>query len=150
MYIAVRNVTETDIDALFEIRTSVTQNHLSRAQMTELGITSELLTNLINQHPCAWIAEVDGTAAAFSMVDIEAGEVFALFTRPEYEGFGLGRLLMSAAEKYLFTRHEKIWLITDGREGIRANGFYQHLGWSQVAAVDEIDVRYEKRRPSAV
>ncbi len=35
----VRVATVGDIEVLFEIRTSVVQNHLSREQMTELGIT---------------------------------------------------------------------------------------------------------------
>lgn len=37
-------------------------------------------------------------------------------------------------------------LITDGREEVRANGFYQRLGWSVAGRVDGDDVRYEKGR----
>jgi hypothetical protein len=39
--------------------------------------------------------------------------------------------------------------VTDGRQEIRANGFYQRLGWTVVDRVDARDVRYEKRRPLA-
>lgn len=41
---------------------------------------------------------------------------------------------------------DTLYLITDGRDSIRANGFYQRLGWSVVDRVDGDDVRYEKSR----
>jgi len=146
MSMELRIATPQDVETLFEIRTSVTQNHLSREQMAELGITTEVLTSILQAEPCAWIAHSDGNAAGFAMVDGEAGEVFALFVRPGYEGRGIGQALLALAEDYLFQRHQRIWLVTDGDPGIRANGFYQRLGWQQVGRVDERDVRYEKGR----
>lgn len=141
-----RQATTADIETLFDIRTSVIENHLSRQEMAELGITPAALAEAIDQAPCAWIAELDGVAAGFAMVDFEAGELFALFIRPHAEGHGLGRLLLNAAEAALFEQHASIWLITDGHENIRANGFYRRHGWALAGAVDARDVRYEKRR----
>lgn len=69
-----------------------------------------------------------------------------MFVQPGYEGLGLGRRLMAVAEAALFEQHERLFLITDGRDEIRANGFYQRLGWSMVARVEGDDVRYEKSR----
>nr|WP_256262183.1 hypothetical protein [Pseudomonas costantinii] len=43
---------------------------------------------------------------------------------------------------------DTLFLITNGRDEIRANGFYQRLGWSVVGRVDGDDVRYEKSRAS--
>lgn len=59
---------------------------------------------------------------------------------------GLAGELMALAEGYLFPHHERIWLVTDGYGDIRANGFYQRLGWEQVGRGDERDVRQEKGR----
>lgn len=146
MQILIRVATPDDIDTLFAIRTSVVQNHLSREQMTALGITPQVLADSIREAPCVWIAEVEGRPAAFSMVDRAAGEVFAMFVQPGYEGQGLGRRLMAVAEAALFEQHERLFLITDGRDEIRANGFYQRLGWSKVDRVEGDDVRYEKSR----
>lgn len=146
MQIVIRTATLDDIDTLFAIRTSVVQNHLSREQMTDLGITPLGLAQSIREATCVWIAEVEGKPAAFSMVDLEAGEVFAMFVLPAYEGRGLGRRLMAVAEAALFEHHDTLYLITDGRDSIRANGFYQRLGWSVVDRVDGDDVRYEKSR----
>lgn len=141
-----RPATTGDIEALFAIRTSVVQNHLSREQMAELGITPAVLADAIAAGACCWIAEVDGVPAGFAMIDLDEGELFALFIRPEFEGVGLGRMLLQAAEEALFQAHERIWLVTDGHEHIRANGFYQRHGWTLAGVVDERDVRYEKRR----
>lgn len=142
----IRLATTCDIEALFQIRTSVVQNHLSREQMLEMGITPSRLADAITAAPCAWVAEVDDTPVAFAMVDLEDACVFALFVTPAFEGQGLARQLMLEAEAALFARHPRIWLETDGRDTVRANGFYQRLGWAVVAQLDEGDVRYEKAR----
>jgi GNAT superfamily N-acetyltransferase len=144
----IRPATVADIDTLFVIRTSVRQNHLSREQMADLGITPQALAEAIEASPCAWVAEFDGKAGGFAMVDGESGEVFALFVRPEFEGCGLGALLLAAAEECLFREHASIWLVTDGGEDIRANAFYLGRGWQLAGRVDERDVRYEKVRPA--
>lgn len=142
----IRVATDEDVQSLFEIRTSVAQNHLSREQMAALGITPQVLVQAMGESECIWIAEIEGQALAFAMIDRETGELFALFVRPGHENRGLGRRLMAVAEAALFEQHERIFLITDGRESIRANGFYQRLGWVVVGQEDNDDVRYEKRR----
>ena len=143
MSVRTRMATVEDVESLFEIRTSVTQNHLSREQMDALGITPQVLRSAINEGPCVWIAEVDERPVAFSMIDRDEGEVFAMFVRPAFENRGLGRLLMAAAEAELFQAHERIFLVTDGRQEIRANGFYQRLGYQPVGEpYDEVGIAH--------
>lgn len=142
----IRVATQDDVESLFTLRTSVVQNHLSVEQMADLGITPQVLAESIRQAPCVWMAEVNGQPAAFSMIDLAAGEVFAMFVSPAYENLGLGRQLMAVAEAALFEHHETLFLITDGRDEIRANGFYQRLGWTVAGSVEGDDVRYEKSR----
>lgn len=146
MQVLIRTATPDDVDTLCAIRTSVVQNHLSLEQMAGLGITPQVLSDTLRAAPCGWIAEVDGQAAGFSMVDLDEGEVFAMFVLPSHEKLGLGCQLMAVAEAALFEHHDTLYLVTDGRDEIRANGFYQRLGWSVVGPVDGDDVRYEKRR----
>ena len=146
MQVLIRAATANDVDTLCAIRTSVVQNHLSLEQMADLGITPQVLADTLSAAPCAWVAEVDGQAVGFSMVDLAGGEVFAMFVLPTHESLGLGRRLMAVAEAALFERHERVYLVTDGREEVRANGFYQRLGWSVAGRVDGDDVRYEKGR----
>lgn len=146
MATVLRLATPDDINAIFDIRTAVVQNHLSREQMAELGITPQVVADCMGEAPCVWLAEVDGAPVGFSMVDLAEGEVFALFVLPSHENLGLGRQLMTVAEAALFERHDTLCLTTDGREQIRANGFYQRLGWSVVGTAEGDDVRYQKHK----
>ncbi len=132
-----------DIDAIFKIRTSVRENHLSQDQLAAMGITPEAISQAISETSCAWVAEVSGVPVGFSMVDIEEGCVFAVFVLPEFEGYGLGGNLMHKAESLLFRRHQTIWLET--AEASRASGFYRNLGWQPVKNLPEGDIRFEKQ-----
>ncbi|MCQ2995352.1 GNAT family N-acetyltransferase [Pseudomonas syringae] len=138
----IRLANPADINAIFDIRTSVQENHLSHDQLAEMGITPETIRQAILETPCAWVAEVDGVPAGFSMVDVEDGCVFAAFVLPEFEGHGLGRSLMNKAEACLFQHHQTIWLET--AEASRASRFYRNLGWQPVENLPEGDVRFEK------
>jgi len=138
----IRLANQADINAIFDIRTSVQENHLSRDQLAGMGITRETIRQAILEAPCAWVAEVDGVPVGFSMADVEDGCVFAAFVLPEFEGRGLGRSLMDRAEAFLFQHHQMIWLET--AEASRASGFYRNLGWQPVENLPEGDIRFEK------
>ena len=140
----IRLATPADIDAIFHIRTSVQENHLSLEQLAGMGITHEAIQQAILEAPCAWVAEVDGVPVGFSMADVVDACVFAAFVLPEFGGLGLGRSLMNKAEEFLFQHHQTIWLET--AEASRASGFYRALGWQHVADLPEGDVRFEKHR----
>lgn len=146
--LVVRIAESADIDAVFEIRTSVTENQLSYQQLTELGITKETVRDALEASPCLWIAELKGTAAGFAMVDVQAGSVFACFIHPQYQGHGLGRLLMERAEAFLFQRHTTIWLTTNATSP--APGFYRKLGWSAASDLPDDSIRFEKHRTTPV
>lgn len=138
----IRLANQADINAIFEIRTSVRENHLSHDQLAELGITPETIRQAILGAPCVWVADVDGVPVGFSMADVDDGCVFAAFVLPEFEGYGLGRSLMEKAESFLFQHHRTIWLET--AEASRASGFYRKLGWQSVKNLPEGDIRFEK------
>ncbi len=142
---AIRLATVDDVEAIFDIRTSVRQNHLSRAALAALDITPDTIAAAIMDAPCVWIADVDAMPVAFVMIDQALATVFAMFVHPDFENRGLGRQLMAVAEQALFAQHDVIWLTTDPADHIRANGFYQTLGWVQVGPATNGDVRYEKR-----
>ncbi|MBB5144730.1 GNAT family N-acetyltransferase [Desulfovibrio intestinalis] len=145
--VLIRPANTADVEAIFHIRTSVKENHLSREQMADMGITPEIIKETIAAGQCAWLAEVDGRPVAFAMIDVEEGCVFAAFVLPEFEGRGLGSKLMAEAEAGLFSAHESIWLETDGKS--RAYRFYTRLGWNPVSTYENGDVRLEKKHPQA-
>jgi GNAT superfamily N-acetyltransferase len=136
-----------DVETLFDIRTSVRENHQSREELAEIGVTPASVAEMLDTHSRAWIAEVDGVAAAFSMANAEERTVFAMFVRPGYEWRGLGRALMAEAEAWLFEQgDDEIWLTTGSDPAIRANGFYLHLGWQQTGATEDGQIRYIRSR----
>jgi phosphoribosylformimino-5-aminoimidazole carboxamide ribotide isomerase len=142
----IRIAGQQDIELLFEIRTSVAQNHQSRDELAKLGVTPAAVGDALKAKSRAWIASVDETPAAFAMADSGEATVFAMFVRPEFENRGLGRLLMAEAERFLFQNHRRIWLTTGTGRQIRANGFYKWLGWSATEVMDDGQTRYEKTR----
>ncbi|KIA79384.1 hypothetical protein QR66_16275 [Chromobacterium piscinae] len=146
----IRVANSEDVDDLFVIRTSVKENHLSIAEMAEVGITHETVPSMLKDPGRGWVAECDGRAVAFSMADAEEATVFAMFVLPEYEGRGIGRLLMREAEAWLFHDKgcEEIWLSTDSDPQVRSNGFYRHLGWLAAGALDEGQTKFVKRATS--
>jgi len=143
----IRIATEADVEALFDVRTSVRENHQSREELAGLGVTPRSIAEMLRTTGRAWLAEEDGGAVAFAMADAEQGTVFAMFVRPDSEGRGLGRALMEHAEAWLFgAGWNEIWLLTGSDPGLRAVGFYLHRGWQAVGQEAEGQTKYVKRR----
>ncbi len=145
MTFSIRDAIDDDIPSIFEVRTSVRENHLSVEQLSEMGVTFETIREALRQYPCIWVAEQEGQIVGFSMVDIEDACMFAAFVRPEREGLGIGRQLVERAEAFLFEHHPSIWLETDGSS--RAAGFYERLGWKRSEELGSGDARFEKHQP---
>jgi len=145
MTITIRDAAEEDIPAIFEVRTSVRENHLSVEQMAEMGITDGTIRQALRTEPCIWVATDGDHIVGFSMADAADACLFAAFVRPEWAGQGIGSRLMERAEAFLFERHSSIWLHTDGTS--RAAGFYERLGWKRMPDVENGDARFEKHRP---
>jgi hypothetical protein len=61
----IRKAQLTDIETLFNIRTSVVENHQSREEIAQLRITPESVAQMLQIDSCAWIAEIDGKPIAF-------------------------------------------------------------------------------------
>lgn len=146
MSIQIRSATQNDIELIFDIRTAVTENHLSKEQLTELGITDLAILALIEQQSSVWIAEFEQRGCGFAIADQEEGCVFAMFVYPEAEGKGIGKALLEKVEHILFQQFSEIWLETDGHS--RAFSFYSRQGWYVQEYLEDRDVKMVKRYPS--
>lgn len=144
MTINIRPAQVTDVVSIFDIRTSVTENHLSREELNQMGITEEIVSDMIQTSLCTWVAIENEKVIGFSMILPDEGCLFAAFVLPEYEGKGAGRRLVMAAEQELFKQHEIAWLETDKRS--RAAKFYTQLGWGNKTEISDTDIRLEKKR----
>lgn len=139
-----------DIDALFDIRTSVAENYQSREEIAALGITPASVATMLETDCRAWIAQQRDTPAGFAIANATAQTIFGLFVRPEFENQGLGRALMDAAERWLWTQGAvEIWLLTENNPAFRAYGFYLHLGWRPVGVEADGTMKFTKRSPIA-
>lgn len=146
MNINIRPAQLSDVESIFIVRTSVAENHLSREEMQEMGITETTVSNMIEENRCAWVATDDDEVVGFSMISREKGSLYGLFVLPAYEGRGIGRSLTKIAEQELFKHHEIAWLETD--KNSRAAKFYMHLGWGNKTTLDGAFIRLEKQRGS--
>ncbi|EFB5422833.1 GNAT family N-acetyltransferase [Klebsiella oxytoca] len=144
MNINIRPAQSSDVESIFTVRTSVTENHLSREDMLEMGISETTVRNMIGENLCAWVATDDDEVVGFSMISREKGSLFALFVLPAYEGRGIGRRLIKIAEQELFKQHEVVWLETD--KNSRAAKFYMQLGWGNKTSLNGANIRLEKQR----
>ncbi|CAM3882048.1 GNAT family N-acetyltransferase [Rahnella victoriana] len=144
MNIRTRLALSSDIERIFDVRTSVKENYLNREEMELMGITESSVIDMIEKNRCAWVAVDDGKVIGFSMIILDEGSLFAAFVLPEYEGRGVGRTLVELAEQELFKHHEVVWLETD--KNSRAAEFYRRLGWVEKENVSESDIRLEKLR----
>lgn len=144
MSINVRTAQLSDIDGMFEVRTSVIENHLSREEMRQMGITESAVADMIEKNHCAWVATENDKIIGFTMILQDEGCLFAAFVLPEYEGRGVGRSLVDLAEQELFKHHKAVWLETD--KNSRAAKFYMRLGWVKKENISESDIRLEKLR----
>jgi GNAT superfamily N-acetyltransferase len=141
----IRLATPSDIPFMFEVRTSVLENHMSLEELAAIGVTPDTLASLLDGDGRGWVAEEDGRILAFAMADVADATVFAMFVRPGSDGRGLGRRLMEEAEGWLFSQGcEEIWLVTDSDRAVRANGFYRHLGWLDDGLQEDGQVRFIK------
>lgn len=145
----IRVASAADVPALFVVRTSVRENHMTLAALESIGITPLSVTGMLRSGGRAWVAERNGQIVAFSMAKASEATVFAMFVRPEFEGQGLGHALMQEAESWLYEQGcQEIWLLTDARPEVRANGFYRHLGWIDAGIQPDGQIKFIKVRPT--
>ena len=150
----IRIAQAADIEAMFNIRTSVIENYQSREEIAELGITPESVAAMLATDCCAWIAELEGRPVGFAIANATAATIFGVFVLPQFEGQGAGRALMQAAETWLWSQGlQAIWLLTGNDPSLRAYGFYQHLDWILTEVVTAGDfageAKFTKHRQSS-
>ena len=131
---------------MFDIRTSVHENHMSWHELAEAGITPESVASLLRTESAGgWIAVDGDQAVGFSMARADIGDVFALFVRPGLEGRGIGSDLLEEAETWLARRgRSQAWLVTGGEPALRAARFYRRRGWVDAGLEADGQIRFTK------
>lgn len=142
----VRDATPDDVPAMFEVRTLVDENHMSRAELLAMGITEDSVRAELAENLRGWVAEEDGRVVGFSLADRGPGTVWALFVLPEFHGRGHGTALLSRASEWLFEEgFRSIFLSTDPKT--RAYRFYLRHGFRDVGEAGKNERRMERDSP---
>lgn len=144
--VQIRHATDADVSDIFSVRCAVKENHMSLEELAELDITQDSVTEMIEGGDyIVPVAVVDGLIVGFAMAQVSEGYLFALFVLPDYEEKGIGRAIMEVVESGLAEQGvREAWLATGSEPGIRAPGFYRHLGWVGCGAMDDGQLKFRK------
>ena len=155
MSLTFREMTVDDLPAAFAVRLSTVENAMTLEELEEdYGITPKSLAEAMSGQVRGWLCEDrgedGGRAVGFAMGDRANGEVQVVALRPGYEGRGIGKRLLSLVCDWLFAGgHEEIWLGSNPDPGVRAHGFYRHLGWRSTGEMKGGDEVLTLSRPQA-
>ena len=134
-----REATAADVPAMFHVRTSVKENHLSESQLAQLGITRQSVVAWLNEGIAGWVAEEGGQVVGFSLADSRNASIFALFVLPTQERRGHGTRLLAAAVGWLRERGSGTISLKTGMRS-SAVAFYERRGWRKTGVLPSREV----------
>jgi predicted kinase/GNAT superfamily N-acetyltransferase len=137
--IGIRRAVYTDVSRIMAIRHSVRENRLADP-------------NLVTAADCAafiersemWVWEEDGAVQGFAAGDPRDGWIFALFVAPEYEGRGIGQVLLPLACETLRAAGYTVAKLSTV-EGTRAERFYRANGWAMTGKSQKGELVFQKQ-----
>jgi GNAT superfamily N-acetyltransferase len=92
-----------DIPQIQTVRNSVKENQLSNPAL----VSDKDCEAYITIRGKGWVCEIDGCVVGFSIADIQANSIWALFVHPEYEGRGIGKKLHGIMMDWYFEQTQK-------------------------------------------
>jgi GNAT superfamily N-acetyltransferase len=129
-----------DIAQIQVVRHTVKENTLSDPAL----VPDADVFDFITRRGRGWVCESDGQILGFAIVDLIEHNIWALFLRPECERLGIGERLQTMMLDWYFEQtQETVWLGT--APGTRAEGFYQHTGWTRAGMHGQREVKFEMR-----
>ena len=136
-----RAAVATDAADCVILRGQTRQNAIPAARLAALGITADswgadIQAANLPGHVCV----VDGRMVGYCFGDSRTGEVVVLALLPAFEGYGIGKHLLSLVVADLKALgHQRLFLGCAREPTTRSHGFYRHLGWSPTGEVDAND-----------
>ena len=133
-----REAKTTDIPQIQIVRHTVKENTLSNPAL----VTDSDCEEFITQRGKGWVCEVDGEIVGFSIVDLKAHNIWALFLRPDFENKGIAKELHRLMMDWYFSKTKQtVWLGT--APNTKAEKFYELQGWKKVGMVNKGEVKFE-------
>lgn len=140
MDIHIRQAQLSDIPAMHQVRMAVKENVLSDPGR----ITEADYRTFLTERGRGWVALELEQLIGFAVVDVEEGNVWALFVHPDHEGRGAGGKLHDTMLAWCFDQGlEHIWLSTD--PDTRAAEFYRRRNWQATGSQPNGELHFEIR-----
>jgi GNAT superfamily N-acetyltransferase len=136
-----REARMSDIPALREIRSAVTENALSDPEQ----ITAKMIEDYLTILGKGWVCECDGRVLGFSFAASKSQSIWALFVRPGQEGQGIGKRLLALASDWLFAQGA-VRVVLGTAPNTRADRFYLAQGWSRGGLLENGEIFYSLDR----
>ncbi len=112
------------------VRMSVKENCLRDPSR----VTQADYERFVSESGAGWVEEREGRVVGFAVADRMSRSIWALFVEPQFEGLGIGRLLLRQVTDHLIaTGSGAINLSTE--PGTRAERVYRAAGWTQVGVL---------------
>ncbi|MCD2424483.1 GNAT family N-acetyltransferase [Niabella pedocola] len=134
----IREATINDIPQIQVVRNAVKENALSNPNL----VTDQDCADFLTQRGKGWVYETNGRVVGFSIADLKAQHIWALFLHPEYEKKGIGKQLHDVMlDWYFMQTAQTVWLGT--APGTRAEAFYRKAGWTETGTHGKGEIRFE-------
>lgn len=133
-----REATTNDVAQIQRVRHSVKENVLSDPSL----VPDSDVIDYITVRGKGWVCEDGERIVGFSIADVAANNIWALFLEPEYEGRGIGKELHRLMLDWYFSQTDKaVWLSTAPRS--RAEAFYRKACWTETGVYGKGEVKFE-------
>ena len=128
----------TDAAVCIVIRGLTRENAISAEHLESLGITNASSNNSI--HDCTLPGVVcinEDRIIGYCFGERYSGEIIVLALLPEFEGKGLGKILLARTSQILVEYdHSRLFLGCSPDSKTRSYGFYRNLGWRSTNTYD--------------
>jgi len=133
-----RQALAEDAAECVRVRGLTRENAASAERLAELGVTvaswgEQIRSGQLPGH----LALHKGQLVGYCFGDLGSGEVVVLALLPEFEGMGLGKVLLHKVMAELRSHgHQRLFLGCSDDPASRSYGFYRHLGWRSTGQRD--------------
>jgi GNAT superfamily N-acetyltransferase len=136
-----REATAADIDAIFRVRTAVTENALTLDELAVRGVTPAGVVASFATDAKGWVAVQRDEIVAFAIAHRAVAKVDALFVLPSHARRGIGSRLLDLALAWLAENNvARAWLTT-GADTAAAD-FYRRRGWENAGIMSNGEIRF--------
>lgn len=138
MDVVFRKATPEDVSNCIILRGKTRENAFSAEQLAAIGVTLESWRSAISDDLLiGYVCFSEEQMVGYCFGNQSTGEIVVLALLPEYEGKGIGKILLNLViESLKELDFHKLFLGCSSDPKARSYGFYRHLGWRSTGTFD--------------